>query len=602
MPDPENITDTNDIFSIIGNDFKLIYLKIENFKNLKNIEINFANNKNFSIIIGNNASGKSNILEAISAIFTEIYTRKRIQNFKFELIYKYQNKTLKIAKPYGYISYFVDNAAVSKNYFMTNDYMPSKVIALYSGDETRMWEEYYEKFYKQYLRELGTGSVHSYSKKLLYIDKTYWNIALLVLLISDLEEHKKYVKEKLHINKVDSIEFYFKPDKIKSCINPILSEFIKQINPEHSKSVVLDLKNLKKKLNKTQKTNQEIFEMLIYANMPRINKIITSIKINFNNNLSLKVLSEGEKKRILIKAVMDLVANERSIILLDEPDAHIHEIGKRDLYRSLKEYTSNEHRHIIMTTHSPTITFEAESSNIIMIDNSNGSAEIISNERKENIRRLTDGLWTILEQNIVINSSNPLILVEGKDDVNYIKHALTIFDDYKDINCDFLPFGGSGNAKYFIEEIKNNLSPNKKVIVLFDRDGDKGSGGVKGLKDCIAPRPSDGGINDNNIYKRDNFYFLLLPKTDEHKEKDTQFLIEDYFSKNCKMRLAINFVKNKKKVLKSLKGLDEKVKQEFCDKFKEHSTDLCFEGFKVLLNKIKNIIEGKEESAVIQLQ
>ena len=118
------------------------------------------------------------------------------------------------------------------------------------------------------------------------------------------------------------------------------------------------------------------------------------------------------------------------------------------------------------------------------------------------------------------------------DDVNYIKHALTIFDDYKDINCDFLPFGGSGNAKYFIEEIKNNLSPNKKVIVLFDRDGDKGSGGVKGLKDCIAPRPSDGGINDNNTYKRDNFYFLLLPKTDEHKEKDTQFLIEDYFSIN----------------------------------------------------------------------
>ena len=122
MPDSENITDTNDIFSIIGNDFKLIYLKIENFKNLKNIEINFANNKNFSIIIGNNASGKSNILEAISAIFTEIYTRKRIQNFKFELRYKYQNKTLKITKPYGYIRYFVDNAAVSKNYFMTNDY------------------------------------------------------------------------------------------------------------------------------------------------------------------------------------------------------------------------------------------------------------------------------------------------------------------------------------------------------------------------------------------------------------------------------------------------------------------------------------------------
>ena len=595
MPDSENITDTNDIFSIIGNDFKLIYLKIENFKNLKNIEINFANNKNFSIIIGNNASGKSNILEAISAIFTEIYTRKRIQNFKFELIYKYQNKTLKITKPYGYIRYFVDNAAVSKNYFMTNDYMPSKVIALYSGDETRMWEEYYEKFYKQYLRELGTGSVHSYSKKLLYIDKTYWNIALLVLLISDLEEHKKYVKEKLHINKVDSIEFYFKPDKIKSCINPILSEFIKQINPEHSKSVVLDLKNLKKKLNKTQKTNQEIFEMLIYANMPRINKIITSIKINFNNNLSLKVLSEGEKKRILIKAVMDLVANERSIILLDEPDAHIHEIGKRDLYRSLKEYTSNDHRHVIMTTHSPTITFEAENSNIIMIDNSNGSAEIISNERKENIRRLTGGDWTVLEQNIIINSTNPLILVEGKSDIKYIRKALSQYEEYQDINWDFLSFGGTGNAKDFVEEFRKNISENKKVIVLFDRD----DGGVNGLKKCISPNPSNGGKNDDTLYKDNNFYYLLLPKTKECSQRDTNFMIEDYFSKECINNYAKTFISTSNEVLKSYKGLDEKIKAKLMDDI--NSSDLCFDGFKILISTIIDILSGKIKPIDINL-
>lgn len=587
MPDSENITDTNDIFSIIGNDFKLISLKIENFKNLKNIEINFANNKNFSIIIGNNASGKSNILEAISAIFTEIYTRKRIQNFKFELIYQYQNKTLKITKPYGYIRYFVDDAAVSKNYFMTNDYMPSKVIALYSGDETRMWEEYYEKFYKQYLRELGTGSVHSYSKKLLYIDKTYWNIALLVLLISDLEEHKKYVKEKLHINKVDSIEFYFKPDKIKSCINPILSEFIKQINPERSKSVVLDLKNLKKKLNKTQKTNQEIFEMLIYANMPRINKIITSIKINFNNNLSLKALSEGEKKRILIKAVMDLVANERSIILLDEPDAHIHEIGKKDLYISLKQSTREEHRHVIMTTHSPSITCEAESCNIIMIDNIDNETKIIPTEKKENIQRLTGGDWTVLEQNIIINSTNPLILVEGKSDIRYIRKALSLYEEYQDINWDFLSFGGTGNARDFIEELRKNISENKKVIVLFDRD----EGGVNGLKNCIHPHPSNGGKNDDALYNDKNFYYLLLPKTKECSQKDINFMIEDYFSKECINNYAKIFISTSNEVLKSYKGLDEKIKAKLMNDI--NSSDLCFDGFKTLILTIIDILSEK---------
>lgn len=92
MPESENILESNNVCPISESDFKLIHLKIENFKNLKNIGINFSNNKNLSIIIGNNASGKSNILEAISAIFTEVYTRKRIPNFKFELEYKYKKK------------------------------------------------------------------------------------------------------------------------------------------------------------------------------------------------------------------------------------------------------------------------------------------------------------------------------------------------------------------------------------------------------------------------------------------------------------------------------------------------------------------------------
>lgn len=586
---PGFMAESNTFYQSI--DFKLISLKIINFKNLKDICIDFENNKNLTIIIGNNASGKSNILEAISAIFTEIYTRKRYVGFKYELRYIFNNEYISIIKNAHSPNFYVAERQISKSQFLSSGYMPSKVISLYSGDETRMWEEYYAKFYKQYLKELGIGGYHTYSKNLLYIDKNYWNIAFLVLLTSDLKEHKKYVKEKLHVQSVENIEFYFKPDKIESCINPILSQFIKKINPKHERKIVIEFKKLKRILKNTAKTNIEIFELLIYANMPRVNKIITHIKINFNSGLTLKMLSEGEKKRILIKTVLDLVANERSIVLLDEPDAHIHEIGKKDLYISLKQSTREEHRHVIMTTHSPSITCEAESCNIVMIDNIDNETKIIPTKKKENIQRLTGGDWTVLEQNIIINSTNPLILVEGKSDIKYIRKTLSLYSEYQDINWDFLSFGGTGNAKDFIEELRKNISENKKVIVLFDRDGDKGSGGVKGLKDCISPHPSDGGINDKNIYQEHNFYFLLLPKTRECNNENTKFLIEDYFSKDCIKNYAKNFITENNEVLKSYKGLDEKIKEKLMDDI--NSSNLCFDGFKTLISTIIDILSGK---------
>ena len=50
---------------------KKIY--IEQYKNLNQLDIDFSDNENVSVIIGNNGSGKSNIVEAISGIFGGLY-------------------------------------------------------------------------------------------------------------------------------------------------------------------------------------------------------------------------------------------------------------------------------------------------------------------------------------------------------------------------------------------------------------------------------------------------------------------------------------------------------------------------------------------------
>ena len=75
---------------------RLKSLWINGFKNLNDFNINFENKNSTTVLIGNNASGKSNILEAISAIFAGAYNTKLRVNFNYKLRYKINNDNIKV--------------------------------------------------------------------------------------------------------------------------------------------------------------------------------------------------------------------------------------------------------------------------------------------------------------------------------------------------------------------------------------------------------------------------------------------------------------------------------------------------------------------------
>ena len=79
---------------------KLKKLYIDGFKNLNNFSLDFTNREAITILIGNNGSGKSNVIEAISAIFADLYnyqkTRRQKINFSYKLEYRFNEFDLKI--------------------------------------------------------------------------------------------------------------------------------------------------------------------------------------------------------------------------------------------------------------------------------------------------------------------------------------------------------------------------------------------------------------------------------------------------------------------------------------------------------------------------
>ena len=78
---------------------KLKSLWIKDYKNLKDFHLDFEQGNNLSILIGNNGSGKSNVLEAISGIFAEAYRGvANVLDSDYFLDYELDGKNYKLEK------------------------------------------------------------------------------------------------------------------------------------------------------------------------------------------------------------------------------------------------------------------------------------------------------------------------------------------------------------------------------------------------------------------------------------------------------------------------------------------------------------------------
>lgn len=581
---------------------QLISLWVEDFKNLKNFTINFENQENLSIIIGNNGSGKSNILELLSGIFAELYENKEFIESSYTLIYSINDKILEITKEYEdgekyFTIYKVNGITKNKSFLRTQNLLPNNIIALYSGEDDRLYKTYYEYFANSYLRSLS--KVLAPKNSMIYIDKKYWGIALLAFIIKAQEDDRDaqvFLNKELNIDEILDIYLEFDPSKIKKLKhNSPLELFIRNINPGKSPLINMSIEFFYPFIGDCRA--EELFSIL--AQGITIGAI-KDVSLVFNDdNIPSEHMSEGEKKKLLVKAVFDILGTENSLILMDEPDAHLH-VAAKDYFYNLAKQSAVDRRCIVITTHSPTLTNCADDKHIIMLTrNSGGNCEIIDDTKKSLIQQLTGNIYSINEQNIIFNSSKPLVLVEGKSDIKYIKRALELYKEFP-ANYDFISFNGTGNAYDFYSELQSYLQ-NRKVIILLDRDeaGTKALG--KFIKQETKGEKWKDYISEENVYYKNDLYVTLLPKTAKYKEKaKVQFLIEDYFSEDCRLKILNEKIEEEGNTLKSFGSLEKKVKSCLENRLRTKNEE-CMDGFKILLSKIKEIIDGDDIQNLVEI-
>jgi ABC-type cobalamin/Fe3+-siderophores transport system ATPase subunit len=355
---------------------KIKHLWINTYKNIKDQNIEFqATNSSVYVLVGKNGSGKSNILEAISFIFSSLYKNPNTPEFAYELSYEIYGKTIEIEWLLE-LTIKVNGETVRYDYLINNSLLPNRVITVYSGEELRMWESIYKPFYDSFISGLINGAISSSSLSLMYINKYYWNISLLSLALSETHSCKEFLDNLDY--EIKTIDFSYNRRNISANKEPKLATLFTYLAQKNRYSVS-ELRSLLKeviygpKSDYLQLNDFDIFEYFLKANIPKDFKTIEDISINFNNEFTVKDLSEGEKKKILIFTVMQVLAAENSIVLFDEPDSFLHPSWQKSLAKYIDSLSGENF--VLMTTHSPNVLSGTDSENVIRIN----EGHVISN-------------------------------------------------------------------------------------------------------------------------------------------------------------------------------------------------------------------------------
>ena len=574
-------------------------LYVRRYKNLVDFAVNFEAGKGLSILVGNNGSGKSNLLEVISGIFHDLFISKTKRKIKSDnsLVYDLDGVECKLEQKDGSLRCYGPKRMGIRS-FIENRAL-NNVIGLYSGEDDRLWTLFYQEYYEAYVRRIKS---HRYQERmrLIFINKYYWNHALLTLLLSDNETLKPFIENDLGIKSVSKIELAFNFNNFAGA-NDLLTAFIDKINPDHTVRQEYTIDEIKERITRKIDHDEfgrevvkhvdvedlDVFWLLTQACMPKVEKIIKDIIIMVNDGITVKQLSEGEKKLILVKTVLDILSDEKTLVLMDEPDAHLHEGRKSALVNVMRGYPD---RQIVIATHSPVIAQLARDEELLMVESVNGRSALLSSEKREMIKRLTGSAWDAIGQEMIFQSTKPLVVFEGKIDVQYVRKALQVLQltepKFQNVNLDFISCGGADNAQYFIKDLFSVISPEKRVYMFFDRDneGRKGAAALLGISENDEKIVKYHDISENSLTVSFIPYRYGLTSGD--------FLIEDYFSWDITVKKMVDqIIEAHHHPLKQLPSLSKQIKKKLDECYESLSSEE-YVGFKALVEKLYSISEG----------
>ena len=363
-------------------------IHINDFKNLKNFEIDFDENQMTTVLIGHNGTGKSNLIEAIIIIFRNLDLAKAPE-FAYNIQYIIKNYEIDIdADPQRkmHTKIRINGKVLSLSKFQEKKlkYMPNNIFAYYSGPSNRL-ETHFNEHQRRFSKDLLYGKDKPL-RPFFYARNVHSQFVLLSYFSFPDEESMKFLEDYLNISGLESTLFILKKPTWKSSqgdsrfwnARGVVSEFLSELYnyslapvrkterielgfgkkaTEEFLYLFVNGQDINNVANK-YKTNKEFFKALESTYISElIHEVRITVKMkNSGNPLTFRELSEGEQQLLTVLGLLKFTKESESLFLLDEPDTHLNPAWKLEYLSLIEKVVGNlENSHIIICTHDPLI-------------------------------------------------------------------------------------------------------------------------------------------------------------------------------------------------------------------------------------------------------
>jgi predicted ATPase len=395
---------------------RLQRLKIPNFRNLRDFEITFTGSttdvdgtsRTFKshAVIGQNGSGKSNMIEALVTIFRDLDLNESTP-FDYELDYEVRGFQIRIKSvasqspevtidgepAAGWIlsDVHVETAGESKpERGSARKYLPSHLFTYYSGKSERLealFRDHQDRFVNNlsdYEEEIDSDSP---LRRLFYCRHPHSKLVLLACLLAP-EKPLKDILHDLRIEDVDSVLFTLKkpyrlsgdllPEEIRTGDNRFwydntrfTEEFLAKLWElatapiDHTEEKTVDFRGrtepqellylyLKDKVALTKLKDHigDSYRFFQYVEGSYIADLLDDVRIfvkhkNTDHLISFEQLSEGELQLLTVLGLMRITHQDECLFLLDEPDTHLNPIWKLRYFDEIEKVLKQDDNEII---------------------------------------------------------------------------------------------------------------------------------------------------------------------------------------------------------------------------------------------------------------
>lgn len=362
---------------------RIDWLKIGEYKNLKDLTIEFAQDRLITVLIGRNGTGKSNVLEALTILFRDLIMGEDTQgaknkpSFRYQIFYHIKDRWVLIdadpkrkeayrikvmpylrgLRPMVTATEFEDAPgtviALSRLRDPLEGCLPKFLFGYYSGQSDRM-REVFRKYLIRYEKELRAGALPGL-KRFFYALPVHSNFVLLSFLVNNAELTDALLRDELGLEEagIDSVLFVLREPSWKSNkgdsrfwnARGVVADFLSRLydislapiritrrenvslwnhrNIEFLYLFVKDLQSLQELAK--GKTSAQFFQDLDSTFVSElIDEVRIRVKLRKNDgSVTFRELSEGEQQLLTVLGLLKFTSEEESLFLLDEPDTHL---------------------------------------------------------------------------------------------------------------------------------------------------------------------------------------------------------------------------------------------------------------------------------------